>query len=46
MRTTDVTQFIEENLKTIFAYALSRVSNKEDAAAEANKDVAAGENEK
>ena len=27
----DVMQFIEENLKTIFAYALSRVSNKEDA---------------
>ena len=27
----DVIQFIEENLKTIFAYALSRVSNKEDA---------------
>ena len=27
----DVIQFIEENLKTIFDYALSRVSNKEDA---------------
>ena len=27
----DVMQFIEENLKTIFAYALSRVSSKEDA---------------
>ncbi len=25
------TEFIEENLKTIFAYSLSRVSNKEDA---------------
>lgn len=31
MQTANVTQFIEENLKTIFAYALSRVSNKEDA---------------
>ena len=31
MQTTDVTKFIEENLKTIFAYALSRVSHKEDA---------------
>ena len=31
MQTGNVTQFIEENLKTIFAYALSRVSNKEDA---------------
>lgn len=26
-----MTEFVEENLKTIFAYALSRVSNKEDA---------------
>lgn len=31
MSTAHVTQFVEENLKTIFAYALSRVSNKEDA---------------
>ena len=31
MQAANVTQFIEENLKTIFAYALSRVSNKEDA---------------
>lgn len=31
MQTANVTQFIEENLKTIFAYSLSRVSNKEDA---------------
>ena len=31
MQTANVTQFIEENLKTIFAYALSRVSSKEDA---------------
>lgn len=31
LQQTDVVQFIEENLKTIFAYALSRVSNKEDA---------------
>ena len=31
MQTANVTQFIEENLKTIFAYALSRVSGKEDA---------------
>jgi len=31
VQTANVTQFIEENLKTIFAYSLSRVSNKEDA---------------
>lgn len=31
MQTANVIQFIEENLKTIFAYSLSRVSNKEDA---------------
>ena len=28
---TKVMEFVEENLKTIFAYSLSRVSNKEDA---------------
>lgn len=31
MKQTDATEFVEEHLKTIFAYALSRVSNKEDA---------------
>ena len=31
MQNVNVTEFIKENLKTIFAYALSRVSNKEDA---------------
>ena len=32
MEQRQVSLFIEENLKTIYAYALSRVSNKEDAA--------------
>ena len=31
MKRMDAAAFIEENLKTIFAYALSRVSNREDA---------------
>lgn len=31
MRQISATEFVEENLKTIFAYALSRVSNKDDA---------------
>lgn len=31
MNQTKAMEFVEENLKTIFAYALSRVSNKEDA---------------
>lgn len=31
MTHTKVMEFVEENLKTIFAYSLSRVSNKEDA---------------
>ena len=31
MQTANIAQFVEENLKTIFAYALSRVSRKEDA---------------
>ncbi len=31
MKTMTAAAFVEENLKTIFAYALSRVSNKEDA---------------
>lgn len=31
MKQTGATEFVEENLKTIFAYALSRVSNREDA---------------
>lgn len=31
MKQERAAEFIEENLKTIFAYALSRVSNKEDA---------------
>ena len=31
MEPISVARFVEENLKTIFAYALSRVSGKEDA---------------
>ena len=31
METTRATEFVEENLKTIFAYALSKVSDKDDA---------------
>lgn len=31
MKQTGATEFVEENLKTIFAYALSRVPNREDA---------------
>ncbi len=31
MQHNNVTKFVEENMKTIFAYALSRVSNKEEA---------------
>ena len=31
MKQTNAAEFVEENLKTIFAYALSRVSNRDDA---------------
>ena len=41
MRQNEVRQFIEENIKTIFAYALSRVSDKEDAEDLANDIVVA-----
>ncbi len=41
MRQNEVRKFIEENIKTIFAYALSRVSDKEDAEDLANDIVVA-----
>ena len=41
MRQNEVRQFIEDNIKTIFAYALSRVSDKEDAEDLANDIVVA-----
>lgn len=41
MKSAVITEIIEENLKTIFAYALSRVSNKEDAEDLTNDIVAA-----
>lgn len=41
MERADITAFIEENLKTIFAYALSRVSDRDDAEDLTNDIVAA-----
>ncbi|MBQ8497156.1 MAG: sigma-70 family RNA polymerase sigma factor [Clostridia bacterium] len=41
MRQNEVRKFIEENIKTIFAYALSRVSDKDDAEDLANEIVLA-----